>query len=163
MKPRGFTTIELLVTTAIIVIVFGLGATVYSLMQQAAAAPSGTVALEQILGSAARRARSGAQGTAWGVYLPYDEMTRHTSSITIFSGATYETRAVNQDVIYRFNEGVEFTTVDLSGAASSLGNDHEVTFAALSGQTAQYGYVTLNVYGDIFTITITEDGLVVLD
>ena len=163
MIARGFTTIELLVTTAIIVIVFTLGTSVFSLIQQTAAAPSGTIALEQILGSAARRARAGVAGTAWGVYLPYDEVTRHAGSVTVFSGNTYATRNVSLDSISRFNEGVEFTTVDLSGAQSSLGNDHEIIFASISGQTSQYGSVTLNVYGKTFVITITEDGFVVLD
>lgn len=163
MISRGFTTIELLVTTAIIVIVFTLGTTVFSLIQQTAAAPSGTLALEQILGSAARRARAGVQGSAWGVYIPYDDVTRTTSTVTIFSGDTYATRDLNFDLPSRFNEGVAFEVVDFSGEQNPLGNDHEITFAALSGETAQYGSVTLNVYGETSVITITEDGFVVLD
>lgn len=163
MTRKGFTLVELLLTTAILAIVFALGTGVFSLVQQTAAAASGTVAIEQILGSAARRARSGENGTAWGVYLPYDETTRHTNTITVFSGASYATRTVSRDVSYRFNQGVGFTVVDLSGAGSSAGNDHEVVFAALSGITTQYGSITLDVYGQTFTITITESGVPVLD
>ncbi len=163
MIRRGFTTIELLVTIAITVIVFSLGSGVFSLVQKTAAAASGSVALEQILGGAARRARSGEAGTNWGVYLPYDETTRRANAVTVFSGASYATRDATRDVPYRFNQGVLFTAVDFSGAGSSLGNDHEIVFAALSGETADYGSVTINIYGGTFTIFVSQDGMVVLD
>ena len=163
MTHKGFTLIEILVTTAIVAIVFTLGTGIFSLMQKTTATASGTVALEQILGGAVRRARAGSQGTSWGVYLPYNEITRHTNTVTIFSGANYTTRDVSRDINYRFNEGVGFTTVDFSGAGGWLGNDHEIVFSALSGQTLQYGSITFDVYGDAFTITVTEDGFVVLE
>lgn len=163
MIRRGFTTVELLVTIAILVIVFSLGASIFSLVQKTAAAASGSVALEQILGGAARRARSGEAGTNWGAYLPYDEITRRASTITVFSGSSYAARDVSRDVFYRFNQGVLFTAVDFSGAGSSLGNDHEVVFAPLSGETTDYGSVTINIYGGAFTIFVSQDGMVVLD
>ncbi len=163
MNARGFTTIELILAIAIVIILFALGGQVFSLIQQTAASASGTTALDQILGSAARRARSGSQRSSWGVYLPYNDITRQMSTATVFSGANYASRDVTQDTSYRFNSGVELMYVDFSGALSSSGNDHEIVFSALSGETSQYGSVTLNVYGETFTITITADGFAVLE
>lgn len=163
MIARGFTTIELLVTTAIIVIIFGLGAGVFSLIAKTAAEASGTNAIEYILGSAARRARAGTNASDWGVYLPYDDTTRQTNTVVVFSGTSYATRDLNLDVNYRFNEGVRLTMVDFSGASSPLGNDHEIIFNALTGQTTQYGSITIDLYGDAFTIIITEDGFITLE
>lgn len=163
MNARGFTTVELLISITIVLTLFALGGQVFTLIQQTAASASGTTALDQILSSAARRARSGSQGSSWGVYLPYDDVTRKMTSATVFSGNSYATRDTTQDTLYRFNAGVELTQVDLSGAGSSLGNDHEIVFSALSGSTADYGSITLNVYGETFTITITEDGFAILE
>ena len=156
-KHAGISTIELLVTVALIILLFGLGSQVISSIQRTAVSDSRD--LKNILSTAARHARSGIAGSAWGVYLPYDEDTRTTDRIVVFSGASYATRNSTRDIIFIFDSKARFATVSLAGDSPSSGSDHEIVFSLYSGETTQHGSIILESFGKRSTIAISPLGI----
>lgn len=156
---RGFTTIEILVTIGILGSIFAVSAYGLSRLQQSFAAQNVDRELTSLLTTAARRARHGAQGTAWGVYIPYDPVTRTAATIALFSGTSYAARNTAYDQIVAVNDDVQFTYVDFSGVAANTGNDTEIVFTPLTGATTQYGSVTMTWYKQSRTITLDADGI----
>lgn len=160
MNPRGFTLVEVMMTIGILAALFFGSVYGFSALQRSFASQTVDREITNMLTVAARNARMGFKGGTWGVYIPYDNGTRHATSITVFHGATYATRTVADDITFPVNSDVAFTSVDFSGAASNTGNDHELIFAALSGSTTQYGSIAVSWYGQTRTITIDADGFI---
>jgi len=155
---KGFTLIEITITIAILTILFSVGAIALSKLQSSLASSASDRQILFILSSAARKARHGALGTNWGVYIPYDPATRSTSTITVFSGTSYATRNPVNDVLYTVNNNILFPYVDFSGAAANTGNDHEIVFNVLNGSTSNYGSINLKWYNSTRTLIIDPDG-----
>lgn len=160
MNNRGFTLLEVLITIAILGSLFLLSAYGLRALQKSFASQTVDRELTNILTTAARNARLGLQGDAWGVYIPYDLTTRTTSSVTLFHGDSYATRISADDVLLPINTDAIFTSVDFSGAAASTGNDHEIVFDSLSGATQEYGSIVLDWYAESRTISISKDGII---
>lgn len=161
MHPRGFTVIEVILTVAILAIVFT--ASMYGIrsIERSFASQSADREMTNILTTAARRARMGINGSNWGVYIPYDDNTRTSTTAVVFSGSSYATRVAASDVTYTINNSIKFTSADFSGAAADTGNDHEVVFSSLTGSTSQFGSITMQWYGQSQTVTIDSSGLIV--
>jgi prepilin-type N-terminal cleavage/methylation domain-containing protein len=156
---KGFTIIEILIVTGIVTIFAFAGFSAVTSFQRTVA-DLGLKDVETILLSAGNRSRSGAEGTDWGVYFPYDEETRQTDSVVIFSGSSYDTRNTDKDVVLGFNDSLRFVNVSLSGEAYSTGNDHEVVFSLYSGNTDEYGQILLESYSATTTINVSKHGFV---
>ncbi len=163
MASRGFTLIEVTLTIGILAALFFGSMYGFSALQRSIASHTVDREITTMLTIAARNARTGLKGGSWGVYIPYNESSRNTTSITVFHGATYATRTIADDIVFTVNPDVAFTSVDFSGATAHTGNDHEITFASLSGSTTQYGSVTVSWYGQTRTITIDPDGFITRD
>lgn len=159
--PKGYTLVEVVVTLGILGVLFGVAGISLAKLQDSIATQTTDREITYILSSAARRARHGARGTDWGVYIPYDLTTRKTTSITVFSGESYATRNTAYDIVYTVSDEIAFTAVDFSGEAPAATNDQEIVFSAMSGQTADYGSVTLTWYGNVRTVTVDQDGFIV--
>ncbi len=157
--PRGITLIELVIVVGILATVLGLSGFAFAHFAKAVSSVSSDRALANAVTTAANRARSGYQGTPWGVYIPYDEATRLTDSIIIFSGATYATRVASRDVTLTVSEDISFTSVDFSGSAANETNGHEIVFATLTGKTTQYGSVLFTWFGTTRTLRIGDNGI----
>jgi prepilin-type N-terminal cleavage/methylation domain-containing protein len=156
--PQGFTLIELIISIAIIALVVGMSAFgAAQLAKQLYLAPA-DAALTHVLTTAARHARNGIGDSAWGVYIPYDEGTRQSTEAVLYKGVNYASRDQSADISFPIAETTQFTTMNLSGSAPSAGNDHEVNFTKLSGGTAQYGSMTITVFGQERIIAISEQG-----
>ena len=78
----------------------------------------------------------------------------------LFSGNSYATRDASQDIAFNFDDAAAFTSVELSGAAPSSGDDHEAVFSALTGETSLYGDVTLTFRNETDTITVSPSGFI---
>ena len=157
---HGFTTLELLVVMTIVLIVFGISFFAVTQVQRGISLETADIAVIDVLTTANRRARAGEQQSSWGVYFPYNETTRTANELLVFSGNSYATRDVAFDISYQMPETTLFDYIDLSGAGSSSGNDHEIVFSALYGATSQYGYLILKSLEATRTITVTEEGVV---
>src|SRR3989338_5800016 len=159
MKNHGFTLLELLVAIGIFAIIILMAVpSISKLGDSRAVAPNDQLA--SLLSSASRRARAGVDGTAWGLYLPYDMMTRRAENVILFSGDSYATREVSRDVVFPFDDDALFTSVLLSGAAPSAGNDQETVFSALTGRASLYGTITLSFRGETSVITVSPSGFI---
>lgn len=158
-SQRGFTLIEVILSVAIILVIFGIstaGAVKLSNRLNVAPADTGII---NMLSTAARKARDGFGQSSWGVYLPYDETTRVLNEVIVFKGNSYALRDSDYDVSYRFSDTTVFTEVSLSGASPSVGDDHEIVFSALTGQTDNYGTITLTVFGQERVVSVGKDGI----
>lgn len=162
MHPRGLTTLEIVMSLAVLAIIFGISSTGLSRLQRTSTNISSDHDVMSALTLAARRARSGRDNTSWGIYIPYNETTRITNSIVVFSGTSYATRTPSRDLTLTVNDQVTFTAVDFSGSAPDVTNSHEIVFAQYSGATTQYGSITLEWYGEQKTITIDAHGIPVI-
>lgn len=161
MSPRGFTLLETMMTIAIVGVLFFTATYGLSVFQRSFAAQTVDRELTSVISTAARRARMGMNGEDWGVYIPYDAGTRLATTMTLFHGTSYATRVAADDRIYSINKNAKFVSVDFSGAAANTGNDHEILFRSLSGDTTQYGSVVVEWYGKQRTVVIDPDGFAV--
>lgn len=156
----GLTLFEAVITIGIIGFLFSLSALGASQTSKRLLIGPSDGYLESIFMTASRRARDGVEGSAWGVYLPYDEQSRKLNEVLVFKGLSYASRDSIFDQTFSFSEHTEFVTVDFSGVAPDSVNDHEVVFERYSGETAMYGSVELEVFGEIRSVTISEEGFV---
>jgi Tfp pilus assembly protein FimT len=158
-SSAGFTLIEIVVSLGILIIFFGLSFGSLSAMHQTSLIRGSGDSVASAISTAALKARAGDQGTPWGVYFDYDNVTRAPVRVLVFSGATYATRNATYDIEYPLGVMPVFTSVALQGAGVSGGSDHEVVFAALTGTTTQYGSLVLTTQNRVSTVTISALGI----
>lgn len=163
MLQRGFSLVDIMITVAIIAMFFGIGALAVSVASARFAERSAEVKVHDLLSSAQRMARSGVEDSSWGVYIPYDETTRRTESVVLFAGDNYASRNVSLDIVQPIPNYIQFTNVKLQGANPSDGNDHEIVFEKVTGNTDNYGKITVDVYSKTIIVQIFENGFEVED
>ncbi|MFA5945309.1 MAG: type II secretion system protein [Patescibacteria group bacterium] len=159
-NQSGFTFIEIIITLGIVGILFAVSGVALSRLQQSITSRASDKEVLAILSNASRKARHGSQGSSWGVFIPYNETTRSTGTITVFSGTSYATRTAVNDLVYSVNTDIHFSSVNFSGTAPDAVNDHEIVFNALTGATTQYGSLTLEWYGSTRILNVSADGIV---
>lgn len=159
---RGFTLLETMITIGILGMIFLVGLQANTIFQNVLAG-RGARQVESVLGLASMRARSGVQGTDWGVYFAYDDVTRKAVQAVIFSGSSYAARDASRDIVFPLGRDLTFPTVAFSGIAPSSLSDHEITFTFLSGATSQYGSMTIASYASSTQIDVSPTGIAVLN
>lgn len=157
--PRGTTFIEVILVVAILLVMFTFGGFALSRFQRSVASVSGDREIINAISMAARRARSGESGTSWGVYIPYNDTTRSTSTMVVFSGNSYATRTNSRDMTLSVNSNILFSNVDFSGSGPDVTNSHEIVFASLTGATTQYGSLTLTWSDTTRTLLVNSNGI----
>lgn len=146
-------------SVGILAIFFGMSFVSLNAMQQTSRVRGTGDSVASAISTAALKARAGAQGTAWGVYFDYDDVTRIPIKTVVFSGSSYITRNTAYDIEYPLGATPIFTTVSLQGAGVSGGSDHELVFAALTGTTTKYGTLVLTSQNRTTTISISAIGV----
>lgn len=159
--PRGITLLELVISIGVLTIIFGISSVGIANIQRTITNLSTDNDVISALTLASRRARAGRENTSWGVYIPFDESTRKTENIIVFSGTSYAARNVSNDLTLTVNGDIMFTSVDFSGSAPDVVNAHEIVFQQFSGATTQYGSLTLEWFDEQHLITVTPNGFAV--
>lgn len=149
---KGFTLVEIIMAIAILVL---MGVIVlasireYTKEQALSGAVSGVAA---VISDARTRTLSGNAGVQYGVHLQSD-------AIVLFSGATYVESDPDNEVI-ELDTRVVIADITLSG-----GGD-DIVFEKLTGDTDDFGTVTLALSSDASrqrTITVQGTGLVSIE
>jgi len=131
---RGFSTVELLITVAIIAIVAGVTVPLYRHYQIRNDLELAVEQAIQALGRAQLLSQIAQEGSEWGFQVPTG---------TLFRGRTYATRNANYDEVY-----APPSTITASGLP-------EVSFSLLDGMPSASGTIVLeNILGDRRTIVI---------
>ena len=159
-KAAGFTLLEIIIVIGLLSVVFFIGFSMVTSVQKTLTRQSAKT-FEQILRAASERARQGDAGTAWGVYIPYNEVSRRTNQAVVFSGSSYATRDPSLDIVYPVSSYLIFTSFKNNPASD--GNDHEVVFDYLTGQMAAAGSLTLTFFEESLLISFSITGLPVSD
>ena len=93
LRQKGFTLTEMLLVTAVMVILMAIGAPLYASLNNNNQLDAAVSVLAQDLYQAQTYSRNQAQDSQWGV-------AANGQTITLFSGASYATRNTSQDVVY---------------------------------------------------------------
>lgn len=163
MEQKGFTLMEVMLTMSILIAASVVTLSSVSIASQRMTARSSEVSVQNVLATASRMSRSGVENSDWGVYFFYDNTSRNADYAVLFSGASYATRDVVQDIIHDLPSVLKLTAVDFSGIDTVTNNDNEIIFSSNDGGTAEYGSMTLNIYEKTIILTISESGYVVAD
>ncbi|GMU73860.1 MAG: hypothetical protein AMXMBFR44_0590 [Candidatus Campbellbacteria bacterium] len=149
---KGFTLAEIVIAIAILVVVGTVmlaSIREYTKEQALSGAVSSVAA---VLSDARLRTLSGNAGVQYGVHLQSD-------AVVLFSGATYTESDPN-------NEVIELDTRVMIADISLSGGGEDIVFEKLSGDTDNFGTVTLALSSDASrqrTITVQGTGLVSIE
>ncbi len=138
---RGFTLVEMVITLAIIATTLGLVVTSYKTIGQTRTVVDASRVYAYALREASMRAASMEYDSAWGTKIA-------TSTVTVFSGATYATRTAARDHIYSIDSSVTF-----SGSTES-------DFAKFTGLPGAAGTTTIGNGLSTSTVTVGAGGAV---
>ncbi|MFC1645110.1 Tfp pilus assembly protein FimT/FimU [Patescibacteria group bacterium] len=141
-KNKGFTLIEVLLVVAVVAILAGFSAPILNSFQ----VKNDLNTAINIIAHSLRRAQVLSQAVdgdiSWGVDI-------RNGSVTIFRGATYESRDANFDEAF-----------DISGSIVTSGIS-EIVFNKFYGEPGVTGSITLTaVMGDPRGLTINEKGMI---
>jgi prepilin-type N-terminal cleavage/methylation domain-containing protein len=136
---KGFTLIEVLLSVTVLVLTLGFMAplTERLLMQNNVRGARDVVS--ESLRKASIFARSGLQGTAWGVYI-------EQGKVTVFSGTAYATRQKDLD-----------ETTEIASSVTITG-PKEIIFTRGSGIPSKVGTIQFENNGDSVKVILNEKG-----
>lgn len=141
LKNQGFTLVEMLLSIAIIGVIFGFSLPLYQSLQNKNNLELASDLTIDNFRLARTMAISQASNSAWGLYAS-------TSDLFIFQGNSFNTRLVDSDVVSHLPDGVR-----VSGTI-------EFIFERLSGSPQATGtLILINSFGQQKIITINERGL----
>lgn len=151
---KGFSAIELVIVISILVVLVGIITLPLSKNRQARFLLQSADDVVSALNTAHAKTLSAVNSSQYGVKF-------ETNKVTMFTGDTYNSGATDNNIV-SLQSGVEINSgsILLNGSATSI------VFDRLTGNTNQYGTITLRLVNDISktkTITVEKTGLVKLD
>jgi prepilin-type N-terminal cleavage/methylation domain-containing protein len=142
---RGFTLIEVVITSAIVVALVTVVAFPFLQFRKQQALQNTTNAVVSILNEARTKTLAAYNDTSYSVRL-------ETSRAILFVGSTYDGSAVT-------NEYFEFESPIVLQSSSLQGGGTHISFDRLKGTTSQYGTITLAIpSGASKIITVSPTG-----
>lgn len=145
---KGFTLVEILFATSILLLLGTMGVGVLGDFQRSVALDAAAGDVASLLESARARTLSSEGGMQHGIYF-------EQGSVTLFRGDTYDPADDSNEVVL-MPPGIEISSITLQG-----GGDN-VIFNRLTGETDQYGSVVVRIASNpakIRTITIEPTGI----
>ena len=129
-NKKGFTLVELLVATAIMVLMISIGVVTFVSSKNASSLNSYTDGIISSLEQARGNALSGKGGSSYGI-----KFTTNTLTHTLFTGSTYSSSATT-NVVTQIGTGYTPTT-NLTGSSNTI------VFSRLTGVPSATGTITL--------------------
>ncbi|MBD3330435.1 prepilin-type N-terminal cleavage/methylation domain-containing protein [Candidatus Peregrinibacteria bacterium] len=149
-QKKGFTLIELIITTAVLVVLISLVFAAQSRVLANTYLDSNTDQIKQTLWLAQTKSQSGLNNSSWGV-----NFDNTLSEFTIFKGESYSTRDSSFDITTPLPSSLNFSSISLNQGGNS------VIFTQYSGETDNYGSITLSNSENIYNIIqINSKGLI---
>lgn len=139
---QGFTLVEVLLSVAVIAVLAGISAPVFSRLSTKNDLDTAVVSLAQSWRRVQALSMANDGDTVWGVKVG-------AGSITVFKGTSFASRDTNYDETFTLP-----LTISVSGAVT------EITFNKLTGTPSATGTVSLTSFGDTTTLTINSKGTV---
>ena len=136
---KGFSLASLIVSIAIIGILFTVSIPVFNSFYKKSDLREGT---EMVIGAvklALTRTLASQGESQWGVY--FTNLSEPDSFI-LFKGPDYSTRETSEDRVYYVPEETEFTDMDVNGTTT------EVVFERVTGTTNNFGSIALALISD---------------
>lgn len=161
MHMRGFTLLEMIISIGVFVLIIGTSFMAMTSIARSLKERQGVELLFDAISQAQTHAQTATDGSAWGVYLDYDNTTHVLTDAMVFAGETFVGRNTVQDRAVTMPEGVEILEAMLSGLGVSTGYDHEIIFDVLRGSTANYGSMIIQAGGVETKLIISPSGYVV--
>ncbi len=155
---KGFSLLELLIISGIVVLAAAILLPVFNNFRTNTILDSAGQGLVSRLRLAKNKTIASDGPSSWGIYFKHSPQD-WPQGYTLFKGASYELREVAFDENYNLSPRLEFSIVDLAGGVS------EIVFNRLTGQTDEYGFLTLSFKNDPLktkTIYIEESGKIQL-
>ncbi len=148
---RGFTLVELTLVIAIFIILFGTGAVALGNFVSGQGLHTAENYLSQSLHDARSFSVAQHHDSEWGVYL--DTVT-DPDRLILFKGSSYPLRDEGFDQTTPFHKSVSFKQISLASGLS------EIVFAKRTGQTGDYGTVTLGTDNENVQISLNALGII---
>ncbi len=138
----GFTLIEVLLSVAVIAVLAGISAPVFTRLATKNDLDTAFVSLAQTWRRGQELSMANDGDIVWGVKVA-------AGSITLFKGTSFASRDTNYDEVFSMP-----LTISVSGAVT------EITFNKLTGTPSATGTVSLTSFDDTTTLTINSKGTV---
>ena len=145
---KGFSLSELLISVGVMVLLLGLIFTVFSSFNKKEALSKSTDIVISVLNEARQLTLFSKDDAIYGVHFD-------TNQAVLFKGESY-LEGDESNIYFKINPVVEITTINLAEGGS------EVFFNRLTGETEDYGSITLSLSGDTSktsAILINQSGL----
>jgi len=150
---KGFTLIEVIVTTMILVILASITIVGFVSLQKRTYLSSNVNNFVEVMRLARSKTIASKDDKQYGVYI---DVSASPNKYVLFEGITYGLRDPLLDQNYSLTQGVNFSAVNLGGGG-------EINFDRLIGSSAQSGDITFQYGGDNgqeTTIYISNSGVV---
>jgi len=141
MKSKGFTLLEVLLSVAIVSVIFAAGAPIYFGTQKNQDLNNTALQMRDALYRAELLSEARENSGSWGVYI-------EAGQIVLFSGSSYASRDVGFDEVYPLPN-----TITISG-------DQEYIFSETLGELSSSGTTTLTTSTGAREVSVNEKGLV---
>ena len=138
---KGFTLLEILLVVALMGVVAGIGAPLYQSFQERNDLSLASQTLVHTLYQAQVYARAPKGYDSWGVHIA-------TSTITLFSGNSYDTRDTDLD---------EVTYI---GSQIQVGGTTEHLFTTFTGLPSTAGTTTLSLFESEVAVVVSAGGVI---
>ncbi|MDP2821033.1 MAG: prepilin-type N-terminal cleavage/methylation domain-containing protein [bacterium] len=145
----GFTLIELLIVVAIIFIVFALSVVSFRFYEKKSTLNNTVKEIVAVLKSAQNKTLASEGNSKWGVYFDSGQ-----NRFILFKGSEYNPEGAENE-INEISERIEISALDLAGG------ENKIVFKRLTGETDQFGSVSLRLKenpAEIKTIYIENSG-----
>ena len=151
LKKEGFTLIEILVVSGILMIIFLLSINVLSFLYKKTELDASKDNIITSLKMAKNRTLASEQSAQYGIYF---DTTSDPDRYIFFQGFNYASRNVSLDEIYGLPRTVEISNINLEGGTN------EIIFNRLDGSTGNYGNIVVKSLkvDDTRTIYIYSSG-----